>query len=130
MGSTQVGPVGCKALASPSGRRLAPSGFRFTAPPEPSGSQVLMEMDHHAMTENQRFRRAAAVAEQQRGRAAELMHRVDALCDAADHRMQRSSELQADTGRRLRQGIATGPIRSADTSYVPWTSRAKPRSNG
>ena len=80
------------------------------------------------MTEDVRLQRAAAVAEQLRRKAEELKSRTDALCDAADHRMQRSSELQAAT-RRLLRGIPR-PIRGAETSYFPWTNRTKPRFDG
>jgi hypothetical protein len=70
-----------------------------------------METNDHTTTEDDRLRRAAAVAAQRRRKADELMHRVDALCDAADQRMQTSSELQVAAGRRLRRGIHTEPIR-------------------
>ena len=65
------------------------------------------------MTGDERLQRAAAFAEQRRWKADELRSRADAVCDAADHRMQSSSDLQAASRRLLRE--QSTPIRDTAT---------------
>jgi hypothetical protein len=64
-------------------------------------------MDDRTTRNVERFRRSAAVAEQQRFTAAQLRQRAEALHEAADQRIQRSAEIEAATDRRLRRGIST-----------------------
>ena len=76
------------------------------------------------MTDDDRLRRAA-VTQQLRRKADEIMSRANALCDAADHRLLSSSELQV-ASRRLLRRISSDPRRRAQRE----TARPAAREGG